>query len=147
MGSLRQAILDANDNPGSDAITFADLGASHKIAPTTPLPAITDPVTIDGYTHPGASPNTQAVGDNAVLQVQLSGENLTGAPDGLDITAGDSVVRGLVIDHFAGRAIYIETNGGNSIEGNFIGTDPTGTAAAANDTGVEVNNTASNGIG
>ena len=28
------------------------------IAPTSPLPIITDPVTIDGYTQPGSAPNT-----------------------------------------------------------------------------------------
>ena len=33
---------------------------------------------IDGYTHPGASPNTLAVGNNAVLKVELSGEDFLG---------------------------------------------------------------------
>ncbi|MFO7683031.1 MAG: hypothetical protein R6X34_23590, partial [Chloroflexota bacterium] len=46
-GSLRQAILDANANPGADTITFA-IGASgsqQTIQPTSALPIITGPVT------------------------------------------------------------------------------------------------------
>ncbi len=55
-GSLRQAILDANANPGTDTITFNIPGAGpHTIAPLTALPEITDPVIIDGTTQPGAS--------------------------------------------------------------------------------------------
>ena len=47
VGSLRQAILDANANPGS-TITFA--AALGTITPTTLLPSITAPVTIEGAT-------------------------------------------------------------------------------------------------
>ncbi|MFQ5607639.1 MAG: hypothetical protein ACE5GA_06810, partial [Candidatus Zixiibacteriota bacterium] len=55
-GSLRQAIADANANPGSDLIHFNIPGGGvHTIQPLTPLPTITDPVTIDGYTQAGAS--------------------------------------------------------------------------------------------
>src|SRR5437667_4758637 len=48
-GSLRQAILDANANPGADTITFNISGSGlHTISPLSVLPDITDPVTIDG---------------------------------------------------------------------------------------------------
>src|SRR5207244_2982572 len=76
-GSLRQAIVDANANPGHDTITFCIPGAGvHTITPLAPgLPTITDPVTIDGYTQEGASPNTNgpSQGDNAVLLIEISG--------------------------------------------------------------------------
>ena len=73
-GSLRQAIFNANANPGLDTIAFAIPGAGmHTISPTSPLPNITDPVVIDGYTQPGSSPNTLANGDNAVLLIELNG--------------------------------------------------------------------------
>ncbi|HYP19592.1 MAG TPA: hypothetical protein VEY08_05910, partial [Chloroflexia bacterium] len=50
-GSLRQAILDANANPGADKITFNIPGGGvHRISPVTPLPGISEAVTIDGYT-------------------------------------------------------------------------------------------------
>lgn len=73
--TLRAAIEEANDTPGADTIDF-DIGgtASAKtIAITSVLPAITEPVTIDGYTQPGASPNTQEEGNDAVLNVVLDG--------------------------------------------------------------------------
>src|SRR5207244_10486254 len=70
-GSLRQAILDANEITGTDTITFNIPGSGvHTISPTSPLPQISDSVVIDGYTQPGASPNTLAIGDNAVLLVR-----------------------------------------------------------------------------
>src|SRR3954470_23547699 len=73
-GSLRQAILDANSHAGSDTIAFNIPGTGVRtITPATELPAITSPVTIDGYTQPGASANTAAAGDNAVPLIQLNG--------------------------------------------------------------------------
>src|SRR5947207_15548138 len=72
-GSLRQAILDANGNPGTDAIAFDIPGPGvHTIQPATPLPTITEAVTIDGYTQPGASPNTQPDGEDAVLLIEIT---------------------------------------------------------------------------
>src|SRR5262249_52267866 len=100
-GSLRQAILAANVHPGHDTIRFAIPGSGvDTISPTPPLPDITDPVTIDGYSRRGASPNTLTVGDNAVLLIQLDGSSAGNGANGLHITAGNSTVRGLVINHF-----------------------------------------------
>ena len=47
----------------------------HTIVPATPLPTISGPVTIDGYTQPGASPNTNGpgLGTNAVILIELDG--------------------------------------------------------------------------
>ena len=42
------------------------------IQPPTPLPAITHSVIINGYSQPGASPNTLAQGDNAVILINLN---------------------------------------------------------------------------
>src|SRR5262244_1177599 len=73
-GSLRQAILDANANAGEDTIAFAIPGGGvHTIQPTSPLPAITDPVVVNGYTQPGSSPNTLSTGDNAVILIEIDG--------------------------------------------------------------------------
>jgi hypothetical protein len=138
-GSLRQAILDANSTPAPDTIAFNIPGGGVKtISPLTKLPVITQPVTIDGYTQPGASPNTLADGDDAVLLIELDGTNVPNpsAADpaiGLLITASNVTIRGLVINRFAHAGIQIQTpSGGNFIEGNFIGTDPAGTTAAGN---------------
>ena len=57
LGSLRQAILDSNTMAGADDIAFNIPGPGpHTIAPTSALPFISDPVTIDGYTQPGSTP-------------------------------------------------------------------------------------------
>jgi hypothetical protein len=134
-GSLRQAILDANANPGLDTITFAIPGAGvQTIEPLSVLPTITDPVFIDGYSQPGAVFSTDPNGFNGTLLIELSGVN-AGSINGLDIVAGGSTVRGLVIDRFTGgggNGISLSSSGGNHVEGNFIGTDPTGMAAAPN---------------
>ena len=56
-GSLRDAIICANNSPGTDTIDFNIPGTGpHTIQPLSDLPWITDPVIIDGYTQPGASP-------------------------------------------------------------------------------------------
>src|SRR5690348_7165053 len=74
-GSLRQAILDANGNPGIlNTIAFAIPGAGVQTIPVpTALPVITGFIVIDGYTQPGSSPNTDPSADNAVILIELSG--------------------------------------------------------------------------
>src|SRR6516164_6249446 len=69
-GSLRQAILSANSSVNvPDVINFNIPGTGpFTITPLTALPTATDPVVIDGYTQPGASPNTLTNSDNAVLK-------------------------------------------------------------------------------
>jgi hypothetical protein len=76
-GSLRQAIEDANNNKGADTIKFnIPVQAVHTISPLSELPAITGPVTIDGYSQPGASPNSRAGGTNAVILTELAASTL-----------------------------------------------------------------------
>ena len=54
--SLRQAILDANANPGADTINFNIFGAGpHAIALLSPLPAITEQLFLDATSQPGYS--------------------------------------------------------------------------------------------
>jgi hypothetical protein len=134
--TLREAIVNADNTPGADTINFNIGGTGVKtIFPTSELPQITDPVTIDGYSQPGSSPNTLDKGTNAVLKIQLDGSSAGSLSDGLTLGPGasSSVVKGLVINRFGGRGIFIA--GGTSgvrIEGNFIGTDPSGTIDLGN---------------
>ncbi|MEW6211782.1 MAG: hypothetical protein AB1631_25725, partial [Acidobacteriota bacterium] len=138
-GSLRQAILDANANAGADTITFnISGGGAQTITPASGLPVISGPVTIDATTQPGFS------GQPLIL---LAGTGAGLGADGLRITAGNSAVRGLVINRFRGDAIELATSGGNVIEGNYLGTDAAGLAPADNDgNGVRISS-ASNIIG
>src|SRR5437879_1051424 len=59
-GSLRQAILDANNNFGLDTIVFDIPGTNvHTIVLATPLPSIADPAVIDGTTQSGFTTNNK----------------------------------------------------------------------------------------
>lgn len=146
--SLRWAIESANDNPGHDLIAFNIPGSGpHTIQPLTFLPVITGPVSIDGYTQPGAA--IAAGNSPATLLIELDGTNVTepGWDIGLNVQGGNSTVRGLVINRFGWVGIRIREGGANIIEGNHIGTDVTGTVALGNgETGVGVG-TSGNVIG
>jgi CSLREA domain-containing protein len=146
--TLRAAIQQANASAGADTIAFnfSALGVQ-TISPTTPLPNITEAVTIDGYTQPGASANTLAVGDNAIILVELSGANITNQwQNGLSINADGCRVRGLAINRFTGRGIAV-SGSNNVVEGNFVGTNPAGNAASRNNEGVALDSGAANLVG
>ena len=138
-GSLRQAILDANANPGADTIDFDISGSGvHTIAPATGLPAITDPVTIEGFSQTGSSANTNGPGlpDNSVHGIEIDGTN-TGF--GLDVGvltfsagSGGSTARGLVINRGKNAGISIVGVAGVKVEGCFLGLDPTGLVPLGN---------------
>jgi hypothetical protein len=145
-GSLRQAIVNANANPGVDTINFNLPAGVQTLTPGTPLPTITDPVIINGYSQFGTSQNTQANGDNAVLAVEIDGTNVGPIDPCLTITAGSSTVRGLVINRCS-VGIRISGAGGNIIQGNFFGTDSTGTTGLANFISVFLSDSPNNTIG
>lgn len=124
--TLRAAIEQANETAGADEIHFDIPGGSgvKTIRPTSPLPDITEAVTIAGYTQPGSKKNTLTKGTDAVLKIELDGAS-TPPASGLFVASSNVVVRGLVIDGFEFGGIL--TGGANTrIEGNFIGTDPAG---------------------
>lgn len=131
-GTLRQAIIDANTAPGPDVIEF---NIPVTLLPATitldsPLPPITSPVFINGYSQPGSSQNTLLAGSNAVLGIEVSGENLESG-SGLVITAGNCTMSGLVINRFPEAGISL-LSANNIVQGNFIGTDATGTQKRSN---------------
>ena len=79
--------------------------------------------------------------------VELNGANAGGS--GLSINASNVEVKGLVINRFGSTGIFIFFDGSDSvIEGNFIGTDPSGTQSlVGNNTGVGVFGGGANTIG
>jgi hypothetical protein len=126
--TLRAAIEQANASAGLDSIHFDIPGAGvHTIQPGT-LPFVTDPVVIDGYTQPGATPNSNGprLGSNAVILIEIDASLTSGA--GLEISGGASTVRGLSIHSAPDVVLVLLTNGGNRITGNFLGPNAAGDA-------------------
>jgi hypothetical protein len=135
--TLRAAIEEANDTSGEDTIRFqiGDTDSVKTISPDSRLPVVTDTVTIDGYTQTGASENTLEEGTDAVFKVQLKGSDAGAFETGLRIEAADSTIRGLAINRFHVGVNIVGIggeNGGNRVEGNFIGTNAAGTADRGN---------------
>ena len=136
-GSLRKAIEEANADTVRDNIHFK-LRGSHTIQPHSPLDTITDPVVIDGETdsHFAGKPI-----------VEISGR-LAGSSNGLYIIAGNSTVRGLVINRFKKSGIRLEGQGGNTIRANYLGTNAAGTTGLGNGAyGLDVSSSSNNVIG
>ncbi len=127
-GSLRQAIIDANNLAGTDTITFSIGSGVQTISLSTILPDITDTVIINGTTQSGyaGTPLIVITGNNSIQ-------------DGLRLYAGsdNSTIRGLVLQGFTQDAIDVTTSG-NTIRGNYIGTNAAGTAAAGNNNGLNI---------
>lgn len=123
-GTLRQAILDANNASGGDTIQFQIPGPGpFTIQPTSPLPTISDSVAIDGRTQPGFA-NTPIV--------ELNGAGAGPTASGLVVAASNTTIQGLVINRFGQNGIEIDGVNGGAVVGNFLGTDTTGTVALGN---------------
>ncbi|MCP3998616.1 MAG: DUF4347 domain-containing protein, partial [bacterium] len=119
-GSLRQAIIDANANVGTDNIFFdisdALVGGAHTISLLSALPDITETVTIDGTTDSDFSTTPIIVLEGSSAGAGVDGLRLVGGSDG-------STIQGLVINQFAASGIEIDNSDNNLIVGSFIGTD------------------------
>jgi hypothetical protein len=149
-GSLRDAINQANANPGQNEIVFNIPQAAPGFAenvwtiyPITALPAITSgSVKIDGSTQTTNQGDTNANGPEVVL----SGLNIPDFQNGLTITSASNTVKGLVFRNFKRYGVLLSGTGatGNLIEGNYIGTDHTGTQYGSNGlAGITLDNGAS----
>jgi uncharacterized repeat protein (TIGR01451 family) len=136
LGTLRQAIVDANNTPGLDTIGF-DVGGGgmQSIALLSPLPMITDGLVIDGTTQPGY---------RGTPLIILNGAGAGAGADGFNIKAGNSIVKGLAIQRFTGNGIsIIDVNTGKTlVQSNSIGTvadgtttDPDGVPNSGDETG------------
>lgn len=136
--TLRAAIQQANARPGADDIWFNLPGAGpHIITISTPLPAITEAVVIDGWTQPGWT---------AAPLIEVRGLPTTG--NGLTITAGGSTVRGLAINRFTQHGMLVSGGSGNTIQGNYLGVSLDGITAAPNGgSGISIENSSGNIIG
>lgn len=135
--SFREAINAANSNTDTSFLNFSIASGPQTITLGSALPAVSTRTIIDGSTQPGAT-TVPIIEINATA----SGGN------GLTITAGNTLVTGLVINRAPGYGIELSGGGGNVIHGNFIGMNAAGTAASANVTGgININGVPDNVIG
>jgi hypothetical protein len=157
-GSLRQAITNANALGGDASLAqsgrsaaienlvfmisngtagsglrstynyFSTAAGSYNvatIAPASGFPALTSPLVIDAQTQPGW---TLA----PLLEVNAGNQNIVV----FTFSGGNSVLRGFVINRVntagAATALRIDTLGGNTVQGNYLGLDAAGSTATAN---------------
>jgi hypothetical protein len=140
-GSVRQAILQSDENPaasGSNLIVFRLGTPDAVIQPTGPLPALTDPVTVDGGNSPSGGPDV-------VLDGSISSDQSTSAY-GLTVLGSGSVIEGLVIDNFAGSGLVLASDS-NTVAEDYLGVGANGTSRAGNGVdGVQVLDSTGNTI-
>ncbi|GEM_PF-6286198 len=143
-GSLRRILDSTNASPGLDEIRFNIPGGGiQTIHLQTALPAIVHPVTIDGTTQPGYF-------DSPVIE--LDGSQAGIGVNGLVIKGGHTIVRGLAINRFKdsvginGLGIVLDVVGENTIEGNCIGTNPTGVFRLENAGGILIYGTSTRNL-
>ncbi|GAB4320941.1 MAG: hypothetical protein Kow0059_15410 [Candidatus Sumerlaeia bacterium] len=138
--TLRAAIQQANATPGPDQIHFNLPTGINPILPTlivfSPLPAITDSVSLDASTQP------------IFQRVELNGMLAGSGANGFVIRTTDCTVRNFIINRFNGHGILLDGGGGHTIAGNLIGLNAGGTAARPNGAdGLAVDSSTSNTIG
>ena len=127
-GSLRQALIDANNITGEDTITFNLPLGNFVIQPAaaTPFPTIVGNLVIDGKTQNGYVPSTDT--SKAIQAVTLDGI-VAGTVSGFTVGAvGRIIIDGIKIINFAGDGIRV------------TGTSPAVTQVSVTDNLLDTNN-------
>ncbi len=127
-GSLRAAIEAADASSGDFTIIFdipsSDPGydsstSTWTISLQSALPAVTQSVTINGYSQPGWGP-AQGYNPAIVLNGSTAGEGA----DGLDLAGGGQItVLALYFNDFSGAGLDVESSG-NTIQDSGFGIAP-----------------------
>jgi len=152
-GSLRQAIYEANINPGSDLILFdiptSDAGFNGTIwviKPLTNLPKFQDDgIIIDGFSQTANQGDTNPNGPEIVVD---GSDNTEGFRVGFRVHSAHNVISGLVISGFStmGMEIYFEEGHHNRITGNYIGLTASGNDTLGNYRGISIGGGAKHNI-
>jgi Ca2+-binding RTX toxin-like protein len=141
--AAEQAQINGTVGTGADrdkiAFNIGAIGSQQLIQPASALPPISDRVIVDGWSQGGAA-------YNGLPLVELSGNLAGNGIVGLDITAGNSTVRGLALNRFSLAGIRLQNNGDNTIANNHIGIDITGTIDRGNRRGIWIDGVPNNRI-
>ena len=139
--TLHAAIEEANALAGPDTIEFNIPGGGVRtITPIVDLPDITQPTTIDGSTQPGATcgslvpASKQGSNTPHSLLIEIDGSLTASSVIRFDNQSENSTIRGLVINGGLSKIDIISGNTLNDtlIECNYLGTEPDGMTAPAN---------------
>lgn len=154
--TLRAAIDEANFTDREDTINF-NIGGNAGVKTINvgssglgDLPNITEAVTINGYSQPGARPNSRVTGSDAVLKIQLNGSDAGTKTNGLRLLAPDCTIKGLVINRFAEFGIEVDLSEatGNTVQGNYVGVSANGSEDLGNgSSGIAIAGASGNTIG
>src|SRR6185437_5267543 len=100
----RAALMEADAATGPVTVNFAIPGTGlQTIAPQSVLPPVSnpnEPITINGFSQPGSTPNTDPLVDNAQRMIQIVGPDTGSGYNGLKITGKKNVVQGLIMHGF-----------------------------------------------
>ncbi|HEX3239370.1 MAG TPA: right-handed parallel beta-helix repeat-containing protein [Solirubrobacterales bacterium] len=137
--SFREAIIQANETPAEDSIHFSQIAAGTELKVALnefgSLPAIEEPLTIDGGTAAGAG------GD---IGIALTPGESEGGSRGLEVVgASDVVIEGLAIGGF-NPGIEIEGSEDVTLCNDYIGLELDGVTTRDNVDGVLVGPSAEN---
>ena len=132
-GSLRQAILDANANPGDDTIAFDIPGAGVQtiaLSSSLPLASATGGLTVDGTTQPGYA-------GSPLIAVACASTGVSG----FAFTSAAGTIQGLSIGG-CGAAISAGIGAGSgppiTIKSSYLGVGPDGTTPVPNNAGISI---------
>lgn len=126
-GSLRQAILDADATSASSVIQFDIPGTGvQTIAPASPLPAFTHPVSVQGNTQPGYESGSAPL-------IEIDGANAGVGATGLTFATGSigSRLTAVTVNRFAANGLILQADN-VQVSSCFIGTNAAGEGAAGN---------------
>lgn len=134
--TLRAALEEANARPGSDTIQFNirnTNGSCPSLVTIEPNSALivdaadNNGIMIDGYSQCNASVNSEPIHGNAIIKIELRGDN-DEFIFGLHILSPNNLVQGLAIYNWH-RQIQLlgERSHDNVVQGNFIGTNAANT--------------------
>jgi parallel beta-helix repeat protein len=90
---------------------------------------------------------TTATGYSGTPLITLDGSAAGAGVSGLTISGGSSTVKGFDIIDFSGSGIRLDTNGGNTVQSNYIGITTAGMAAGNGGNGIWIVGSAGNAIG
>jgi hypothetical protein len=114
-GSLRQAILSSNGTTGPNAVSFNIPGSGvQTIKLLSALPALTQPVTIDGTTEPGSL-------GKPVIRIDGTNAGSTAVGLNLGASASGSTLKGLAVTDFGGGGVLASGASGVSISTDDMG--------------------------